>query len=296
MKTILITGATGLIGTALSKKLISKGYNVRILSRKKYPNSFYWDSKASVIEEAAFENLDAIIHLAGAPVSKRWTNSYKKELYDSRVKSCDLLFQYAQRLNSKIPTFITASGANYYGTLTSSKIFKESDPHFPDFLGKICYDLEKSAQEFEDLGSRVCAVRTSAVLSNQGGMLKELKPMANSYVLSPLGSGSQILPWIHIDDIVNMYVHLLEKTELKGAYNAVASEMVNNKEFTQTFMKSLGKSVILPKVPSFVLKAVLGEMSNILLEGSALSNEKIKQSGFKFQFENLNEALADLAK
>lgn len=294
MKTILISGATGLIGKALTKKLRSKGYEVRILTRQKGENSFFWDIQKGEIDESAFENLDAIIHLAGAPVSKRWTSSYKQEMYDSRVKACDLLFQFASQFSPELKIFITASGANYYGTVTSTQIFKETDPHSPDFLGKICYDLEESANQFEELGTRVCAVRTSAVLGKEGGMLKELKPLANSYVLSPLGSGNQILPWIHLDDIVNLYVHLLENPELNGPYNAISSEVVTNKEFTQKFMKSQGKSVVLPAVPGFVLKLVLGEMSSILLEGSAVSNNKIKATGFQFQFENLEAALADL--
>lgn len=294
MKTILISGATGLIGKALVKKLQSKGYEVRILSRSKQENSLYWDIDKGIIDESAFENLDAIIHLAGAPISKRWTNSYKKELYDSRVKSCDLLFQYASKLNSKLSTFITASGANYYGTKNSSKIYKESDEHEPDFLGQMCYDLEKSAQEFEKLGTRVCALRTSAVLSYQGGMLKELKPMVKASVLSPLGSGNQILPWIHLDDIVNMYCYLLENQSLEGPFNAVASEITTNKEFTQKLMRAHGKSIVLPKVPAFILNLALGEMSEILLKGSALSNEKIKKAGFQFEFSNLEKALADL--
>ena len=276
------------------KKLQSKGYDVRILSRSNQENTFYWDIDKGIIEESAFENLDAIVHLAGAPVSKRWTNSYKKELYDSRVKSCDLLFQYTSRLNPTLSTFITASGANYYGTKNSSKIFKESDEHEPDFLGQMCYDLEKSAREFEKLGTRVCALRTSAVLSYNGGMLKELKPMVNAFILSPLGSGNQILPWIHLDDIVNIYCYLLENPNLEGPFNAVASEITTNKEFTQELMRTHGKSIVLPKAPAFILKLALGEMSEILLKGSALSNEKIKETGFQFEFDNLEKALSHL--
>lgn len=294
MRSVLITGATGLIGTSLSNKLREKDYEVRVLSRSKKKEGFYWDPSQGKIDKEAFENLDFIIHLAGATISKRWTKSYKKELYDSRVKTAQLLYDTAKKANTSLKKIITASGANYYGTLTSEKIFKESDPHVPDFLGKLCYDLENTIQQFETIGAKVCAVRTSAVLSPKGGMLKELLPLANNYLISPLGNGKQIVPWIHIDDIVNLYIHLLENEELHGAYNAAGSQIVNNKEFTYTFAKSLNKKVILPSVPGFFLKTVLGEMSSILLEGSAVSNSKIKTTGFQFQFDQLDIALDNL--
>lgn len=296
MKSVLITGASGLIGKELVRKLKQKGYEVRTLSRNKSETNFYWNPEKKFMDEAAFENLDAIIHLAGASISKRWTKAYKKEIYASRIKSADLLFEFAKRLKTPLKTFITASGTNYYGTKTTSQIFQEKDPHGDDFLGKLCYDWEMSAAQFENLGARVCAVRTTAVLSNQGGILKELNPLAKSYLLSPLGSGKQIQPWIHIEDLVHIYIHLLENEHLKGAFNASASEITTNAEFTKTLMKIKGKKVLLPAVPSFVLKLALGEMSRILLEGTAISNEKIKASGFQFQYETLKEALENLEK
>lgn len=294
IKSVLISGATGLIGKSLSKHLEEKGYEVRLLSRTKKNGHYFWDPGKGIIDETIFENLDAIIHLAGASIAKRWTNSYKKELYESRVDTAQLLFDYAKKLNAPIQTFITASGANYYGTETTDIVFEEIHPFTDDFLGRICFDLEQTAKQFESIGSRVCAVRTAAVLSPDGGMLKELSPLANHYLLSPLGSGKQILPWIHIDDLVDMYVFLLENETLSGAFNASATEKITNKKFTFALAESLNKKVILPAVPGFVLKAILGEMSSIILEGSAISNSKIKNSGFEFQFEELKPALKDL--
>lgn len=294
MQTVLISGATGLIGQKLVQKLKANSHEVRTLSRNQSRNHFYWNPEKAEIDEKAFENLDAIIHLAGAPISKRWTNSYKKELYKSRIDSAELLFETARKLNAPIKTFITASGVNYYGTQTTDTVFKETDGHADDFLGNLCFDLEQTAQKFETLGTRVCAVRTAAVLSPDGGMLKELIPLANKFILSPLGSGKQILPWIHIDDMVNLYVYLLENKSLSGAFNATASQIINNCDFTYQLAKHLNKKVILPAVPGFILKTVLGEMSSILLEGTAVSNSKIKNSGFEFQFEELKPALDDL--
>lgn len=294
MQTVLISGATGLIGQKLVQKLKANSHEVRTLSRNQSRNHFYWNPEKAEIDEKAFENLDAIIHLAGAPISKRWTHSCKKELYKSRINSAELLFETARKLNAPIKTFITASGVNYYGTQTTDTVFKETDGHADDFLGNLCFDLEQTAQKFETLGTRVCAVRTAAVLSPDGGMLKELIPLANKFILSPLGSGKQIIPWIHIEDMVNIYIHLLENETLSGAFNATASQIINNRDFTYQLAKHLNKKVILPAVPGSILKTVLGEMSSILLEGTAVSNSKIKNSGFEFQFEELKPALDDL--
>jgi len=294
MKTILISGATGMIGKKLTEKLISKNYEVRILSRQNNSGGYLWNPSENYIDKSAFENLDAIIHLAGSPISKRWTKNYKNELRDSRIKTAGLLFKTARETQSNIKTFITASGSNYYGASTSEKIFVETNHHAHDFLGKLCFDLENTAQNFESTGSRVCAVRTPAVLCTDGGMLKELISLANKRLLSPLGSGKQIISWIHIDDIVNLYIYLLENENLSGAFNAAASQFVSNREFTYALAGCLGKKIILPPVPGFVLKIALGEMSSILLKGNAVSSEKIKNSGFEFKFENLESALENL--
>ena len=294
MKTVLISGATGLIGTHLIEKLKQKNYEIRILSRKKNKNYFDWNLNEKQIDETAFENLDAIVHLAGATISKRWTKSYKKELYKSRVKTAELLFEYAKKSNSHIKTFITASGVNYYGTQTSSHIFTENDKHSNDFLGNLCLDLENTARKFEEMGARVSMVRTAAVLSTKGGMLKELMPLTKWNLLSPFGFGKQILPWIHIDDLTNIYVEILENEKLNGAYNASAPEIITQKEFAQKLTKTMDKKIILPNVPSFVLKIILGEMSSILLEGSAISCDKIEKTGFDFKFKNLDSALSNL--
>lgn len=294
MMTVLISGATGLVGQKLTIELKAKGYTVKILSRKKDENSFYWNLNENYINPKAFENLDAIIHLAGAPISKKWTKDYKKELYESRIKTGDLLFKYAKKYSPDLKTFITASGTNYYGTITSDKIFTENDKNGDDFLGQLCLDWENVAFQFQKLGTKVVALRTAAVLAQNSGMLKEFKPLAKWNLASPLGSGKQILPWIHLDDLVEMYIYTLENENLKGAYNAAAPEILNNKKFTQTLVNVMGKSIFLPNVPAFALKLILGEMSSIALEGSAISAQKIQDAGFQFKFPELNSALKNL--
>lgn len=295
-KTVLISGATGMIGQELSKKLKEKNYIVKELSREKSDKYFYWNPDKGEIDEKAFENIEAIIHLAGAPISKRWSLPYKVKLYDSRVESMKLLLKTSKKLNLPIKTFICASGTNYYGTITSNEMFSENHPIGDDYLAKLCGKIEKTAEEFKSIGSRVCIVRTAAVLSNKGGMLAELLSLAQHNLISPLGSGKQIVPWIHIDDIVNLYIHLLENENLEGPYNAVADEITSNKKFTKTLIKLKGKKNLMPKVPKFILRIVLGEMSSILLKGSAISNSKIKESGFEFKFTKLKPALRNLIR
>ncbi|SMC51408.1 TIGR01777 family oxidoreductase [Moheibacter sediminis] len=294
MKTVLISGATGLVGKKLKAALEAKNYTVRSLSRKKEKDLFYWNLQENYVDPKAFENLNTIIHLAGAPISEKWTKEYKKELYDSRIKTAELLFENTKKYAPDLKTFITSSGANYYGTFTTDKIFSENEPNGNDFLGNLCLDWENAAFKFESLGTRVATVRTAAVLSDKDGMLKKLMPLTKLNLASPLGSGKQIVPWIHIDDLVGIYIHILENENLNGAFNACAPEIVNNSQFTKTLAKTMSKSAFLPDVPSFILKIILGEMSSIVLKGSAVSPEKIQNSRFKFQFPELNSALKNL--
>lgn len=294
MKTVLISGATGLVGKKLTIALTTKGYTVRTLSRKKEDDSFYWNANENYIDPKAFENLDAIIHLAGAPISEKWTKTYKKELYVSRIKTAVLLFEYVKKHSTNLKTFITASGTNYYGTFTSDKIFKEKDKNGDDFLGNLCKDWENAAFQFETLGTRVVVLRTAAVLAKKNGMLEKFVPLVKWSLASPLGSGKQILPWIHLDDLIKMYIYALENENIKGSYNAVAPEIVTNKAFTETVTKVMNKSMFLPNVPAFALKLILGEMSSIALEGSAVSAQKIQNAGFQFKFPELEPALKDL--
>lgn len=294
MKTVLITGASGLVGSKLSKALESKGYEVRKLSRQKKDGFYFWNPANYEIEESVFNGLDAIIHLAGAPISNRWTDSYKSELYESRVEVSDLLLKCLRKRNIELKTYISASGVNYYGTETTTKIYTESDPVADDYLGGLCSDWESAAFDFEILGTRVCVVRTAVVLSEKGGMLKKLIPAAKLNLVSHLGNGKQIVPWIHIDDLVNLYIYLLENPNLNGAFNAVATQRVNSKEFTEIFVKAMNRKLILPGVPAFLLKLAFGEMASIMLYGSAVSNQKIKANGFQFKFEKLEDAMKNL--
>jgi uncharacterized protein (TIGR01777 family) len=298
MKKILISGATGLVGKKLSKKLHERGYKVEILVRSKDQESdfksYLWNYEKGVLEEGALDNTYIFIHLAGATISKRWTESYKKEIYNSRINSAQFIYEEMQKQNIHPEAVISSSAAGIYGQTTSQTIFTEKDPAADDFLGKVCKNWEEKALQFRNLGSRVVCVRTSTVLSEKGGALEVLKKPIELNVGAVLGTGDQYFPWIHIDDLVNIYVKAVECVTIDGAYNASAPDFVTNKILTKTIADHLGKTIWLPNIPKFVIKTALGEMSVLALEGSRISPDKIINEGFNFAYERLDSALADV--
>ena len=291
MANILITGGTGLVGSRLTEILIHKKHSVHILTRSpEQKNEFKWDIKNNFIDDAAFNGVDYIVHLAGAGIAdERWTDERKKIIIDSRVESANLLFRKVKKLNINLKGFISASGSGYYGAITSDKIFVENDKAGNDFLGEVCVKWETAAQQFKELNIPVTILRTGIVLSETGGALEKMK----TPIISPLGSGNQYLPWIHIDDLCGMYTYAIEH-HLEGIYNAVAPDHQTSKTFSKTLAKSVGRPFIGLGVPSFGLKLLFGDMAKILLEGSRLSAKKIEKNGYSFQFENLKKALSNL--
>jgi hypothetical protein len=293
MTKILITGGTGLIGKQLQKKLQDKSYEVVILSRNpKSKNDFLWNVNEGYIDEKALENTRYIIHLAGAGIAdKRWTTERKKELINSRVKSTNLLLKKIKEYQIPLKGFVSASGIGYYGAITSDKIFTEEDDPENDFISEICVEWEKSVRQFQELEIPTTILRTGIVLSKNGGALQK---MNTPLFLSALGSGNQFMPWIHIDDLCDLYIKAIENSEFTGIYNAVAPEHQTNQSFTKTLGKVLGKSVLPMNAPSFVLKSTLGELAYILINGSRVSSKKVEESGFQFQFKTLRDSLVSL--
>lgn len=299
METVLITGGTGLVGKTLTKKLLKKGYNVSILSRTAKQSDtvkyYTWDINKNAIDKQAILTANYIIHLAGAGVAdKRWTKNRKKLIIDSRVKSAALLFNTAKENNHKLKAFISASGTNCYRTVNSEKIFTEENNFADDFLGKVCQEWENAADKFKSLNSRVVKLRTGIVLSKSGGAFEKLSKPIKLGFGSIIGTGKQFMPWIHIDDLCEMYIYAMENNNLKGSFNAVSTEHQNNQSFTKLIAKSFHKSIWLPKVPSLFLRLVLGEMSTIITKGSRVSSKKIEQTGFKFLYPTLESALKNL--
>lgn len=296
---VLITGASGAIARVLSKKLENQ-YSIRFLTRKKEAeNEFEWDLENQIVDENAFENISHIIHLAGANISeKRWTEDRKKELISSRVDSAKLILNILKKKNLKLRSFISASGINFYGTKTTDKIFTENDAPGNDFLSEVVVVWEKAADEFKEqnIAERVVKIRTAVVLSkNEGALAKMMTPIQFG-IGSPLGSGKQYMPWIHIDDICSIYEFALKNPEVEGSYNASAPQHTTNENLTKLIVNVLNKPLFMPNVPTFILKLIFGELADALLEGSRASSEKIEKAGFEFQFPDLKMALEDLLK
>lgn len=301
MESILITGGSGLVGRHLSRKLTDKGYNVALLSRSPEQStdiqSYFWDPAKDEIDRSAITEADFIIHLAGAGIGdKRWTAGRRKDIIDSRVKTADLIYRAVRDTGKKVKAFITVSGSNYYGTTTSGKVFRETDPAGVDFLGEVCRLWEEAADRFSEVGSRVVKIRTGIVLAGKGGVLSRILTPVRLGIGSPIGSGNQYVPWIHIDDLCNIFIKAIEDQNMKGAYNAAAPQDITNRDLMRSLAHELGKPFWFPAVPSFIMKMMFGKMSGILLEGSRISSEKIRSAGFNFQFPELKDAIEDLLR
>lgn len=296
MATVLISGGTGLVGRALSKKLMTQGHEVRVLSRtpKQSGNvkSFFWNVEQQQIDIAAFEGLDHIVHLAGEGIAdKRWTDQRKRDIVTSRVDSMKLITDTVKRKNIQLKSFVGASAIGIYGMTTSNNIFSESDSGTKDFLSETCVQWEKAYSSISKNTEKTNVIRIGVVLSEEGGALKKLVPQFKLGLGSALGSGKQYMPWIHLDDLVSVFMEALFNPSYKGVYNAVASDHITNKEFSIQLAKAMHKPFFLPNVPAFVLKLVLGEMANMVLTGSRISNQKLMNAGFVFQFPDLTSAL-----
>ncbi len=194
----------------------------------------------------------------------------------------------------KPKAFISASAIGYYGAITAEKVFYETDLPASDFLGETCRLWEQSADKFKNSDTRVVKIRTGVVLAEQGGALSKMIVPVKLGFGSAIGSGKQYMPWIHIDDLCNIYIKAIEDIQMSGAYNAVAPQHTTNVEFTRALASILKKPFWFPAIPAFMLKMIFGEMAEMLLRGSRVSSEKIIKAGYKFKFANLQAALTDL--
>ena len=298
---VLITGANGMIARVLGEKLVQESYSARFLTRcKRSDHEYEWDIAGKRIDAKAFEEVSHIVHLAGAGIAdKPWTDQYKHIIRSSRVDSARLILDALKKNDIRIKSFISASAVGFYGTVTSESIFSEDDKKGArDFLSEVCEDWEQAAQAFsvQGVSDRTVVLRIGVVLSAQGGALaKMIRPVKN-YLGTSLGNGKQYMPWIHVDDLCGIILHILRHSSMQGVYNAVSPEHVNNGSFNRTLARVLGRPLWLPPVPRCLINMLFGQRASILLEGSRVSSEKMIRSGYLFQYETLEKALQNLLR
>lgn len=295
---ILITGGTGLIGTALSKELLAAGHQLAYLSRNPTENAlgvpeYAWDLKKGTVDLAAFEDCEAIINLAGAPLDQKWTPEYKSTILRSRVDGTRLLHQTVAQHKLPIKSLISASAVGYYPDDLEQR-FREGDPPGQDFLSTVCQKWEQEAMHFEQLGIRTVRLRIGLVLSAEGGALPRMAQPARFGLGAALGSGQQWMSWIHIHDLVRIFQLALEEEDISGALNGVGPGPLRNQTFTAKLSKALSRPKFLPPVPKFVLRLIFGEMAQILLASNRVESNVLAQKSFTYQYQTLEQALADL--
>ncbi|HJS54365.1 MAG TPA: TIGR01777 family oxidoreductase [Chitinophagaceae bacterium] len=310
MQTVVLPGGSGLLGRAISKFLASKGYEVIILSRNpprsgissstKNIRFALWDTEKKAIEAGVIESADIIINLAGATVDeKRWTDRRKKELVESRVKSCETIVKALSEKSNNVKTVINVCGIGWYGedqqNKKQSRGFVETDPPADNFLAITCQKWEASIAPVKDLGKRLVILRTGAVLSKEGGALKEFLKPVRFGIAAILGNGKQIFSWVHVKDLCDMMLWTIENASMNGVYNAVSPSPVTNRNLMIELARQVKGNFYIPfYVPSFVLKILFGELSTEVLKSTTVNSEKILSTGFIFQYPEIKAALKDL--
>ncbi len=298
--TVLITGATGLIGTSLTKLLIARGITVHYLTTREAAiiseekkKGFLWNPSENEIDLDAFKGVTSIVHLAGATVAKRWTDTYKQEILDSRINTAQVLFDGLQKIEHKVSHFISASGISIYPPSESKLYTEESTEVADDFLGKVVTVWEEAADKFSELGITVAKVRTGVVLDSKEGAYPKIEKPITMGAGASIGSGKQYLSWIHIDDVVGVYSFIVND-HLAGVYNAVAPTPIKNYTLTKKIAARYDKTIWLPNVPGFALKFVLGEMATLVVDGQLVSPAKLQAANFVFHHSDIDSALDQL--
>jgi uncharacterized protein len=318
MAIVLITGGTGMIGTAMSKLLLTKGYQVIVLTRnpdeaiakagntepstqKDHIQYATWNPNTQTIDKNAIQQADYIVNLAGAGVGdKRWTDTRKKEIIDSRVNSAATLIKGLQDTPNNVKAVIQASGIDWYPDdpeIPNKNPFTETVPNGRHFLGSVCEQWEASIQPVKDLGKRLVILRTGMVVSKTGGAIDRFEMPVRFGVAAILSSGKQVISWIHIDDICRLYLYAIENEQLQGVYNAASPGPVSNKTLMLELATLITGRFFVPiHVPAFAMKLLYGELGMALLKSTTVSCEKISKTGFQFLYPAIEPALYDIEK
>ena len=298
---VLITGATGLVGEELVALCHRKGHSVNYLTTSKDKlvsesdyRGFYWNPKLDKIDTDCFEDVSVIINLAGSSISKRWTSSYKKKIVASRVDSLRTLHQSISGLsNHTIKSIISASAIGIYPDSTTNYYSEDVNAVDDSFLGDVVETWEKEVDTFKGLIPNVAKVRIGLVMSSKGGALPEMSKPIKYYVGAAFGSGEQWQSWIHISDLARIFL-FIASNDLNGVFNGVGPNPVTNSKLVKEIAKVLDRPIVLPNIPQFMMKLILGEMSYILFASQRVSSKKIEEEGFVFKFQNVCGSLKDI--
>lgn len=297
---VLITGATGLIGQEMVKLCHEKDIKVNYLTTSKSKivqeenyKGFYWNPKAKEIDADCFKEVDAIVHLAGATVSKRWTPSYKKEILSSRTETTALLVSTLRESTHTVKQVVSASAIGIYPDSLINYYDESHNEISSSFLGQVVSVWEQASDEFLKLNITVSKIRIGLVLSNKGGALMEIVKPIKFGLGAAFGNGKQWQSWIHIHDLANLFLYVLQNN-LSGVFDGVAPNPTSNSELTKTAASVLHKPLFMPNIPKFFMKLILGEMHILLFESQRVSSKKIADEGFLFKFNYLEPALNNL--
>lgn len=290
-----------MVGQAITKVLHQKGIPVNYLTTSKDKVSstedfqgFYWNPSKGEIDLECFENVQAIINLAGTSIAKRWTPKQKKKVLSSRINSLRTLKKGLEQSNNKeVECMVSASAIGIYPDSISDYYDEGTSKVDEGFLGEVVQKWEAEAETFETIGVDVAKIRIGLVLSTEGGALPKMARPVKNFVGAPIGSGEQWQSWIHIKDLAHMFAFAVENN-LRGTYNGVAPNPVTNTKLTKELAKILERPLWLPNVPAFFLKLVLGKMATLLLASQRVSSKKIEEEGFSFQYVNICQALKKL--
>jgi len=297
MKRIAVTGATGRVGVRLVKALVGRGDEVCVLSRNPARatsrlgvEAFEWDPRRDVAPAEALAGRDAVVHLAGEDVGQRWSDAVKAEISASREEGTRNLVAGMLAAAPCPGVLVGASASGYYG-VHGDELIDESAPPGSDWLAGVCVRWEQEA-DAAARAARVVKVRTGIVLDAGGGALAKMLGPFKAGVGGPVGSGKQYMPWIHLDDLVGIYLAAIDDASFSGPINASAPSPVTNKEFAKALGKALHRPAVAP-VPGFVIKGMYGEMSQIVLTGVRMIPGRADELGYDFKHPDLDEALAD---
>jgi len=298
MSRVAVTGATGMVGRALTAQLLARGDEVIVLARS--AQRVTDPAGARVAEFRAdpdspqpelFEGVDAVVHLAGASIGGRWTKPKKRAIFDSRVLGARAIVASLSRCRLRPKVLVSASAVGYYGSRGDEKLDELAAPG-DGFLAHLCVEWEREAAAASELGMRVVCLRQGIVLA-RGGALAQMLPVFKLGLGGAFGSGQQWWPWIHLDDDVALFVASIERDEITGPVNAVSPGIVRNADFAKALGAALHRPAVLP-APAFVLRMVLGEFADSLLASQRAIPLRARNVGFEFKHENIGLALLDV--